>query len=557
MGAPGRLAALEMLKDVDGGGAHEGRRRRHRRRATTASPPRRSWRRRGMKPRRARAARDRRAARRSPRSSTRASRPRPSPTPPGPLRASSSRRSASSVTARVDPSPSRASSRRCPTAAACASGAIRSGPPPSSARFSAKDARALSRVPRDPRPHLRACSAGCSSMTPPDVDAARPAATLWPLPGSAWAFRRPRPRATPRTCCAGGRWRWRTSSQEWFETDAAARGRSRPAASTGAFAGPWSAGTTANLLLQAAASRRQRRRLDGVREGRPRRAHRGARRRGAALGAEIRTGAEVAAHRCRRTAASRASSSRAARRSRRAPWSPASTRSRRFLRLLDPALLDPDDLRRIRNYQQPGHGLEGQPRARRRCRRFTAARRRTTAALSRPHPHRRRASTTSSAPSTTRKYGEHLARPYLDVTIPTLTDPSLAPAGPARDVGLRAVHAVPAEDAALGRARATRSATPCSRRSRSTRPGFGALVVGRQVLTPLDLERDLRPDRRPPAPRRAVARPALHMRPLLGWARYRAPVAGLYLCGAGTHPGGGVTGGPGANAAREMLRDLR
>jgi phytoene dehydrogenase-like protein len=44
-------------------------------------------------------------------------------------------------------------------------------------------------------------------------------------------------------------------------------------------------------------------------------------------------------------------------------------------------------------------------------------------------------------------------------------------------------------------------------------------------------------------------------RPLLGWGRYRAPVAGLYLCGAGAHPGGGVTGGPGANAAREMLRD--
>ena len=44
-------------------------------------------------------------------------------------------------------------------------------------------------------------------------------------------------------------------------------------------------------------------------------------------------------------------------------------------------------------------------------------------------------------------------------------------------------------------------------------------------------------------------------RPLLGWGRYRTPVAGLYLCGAGAHPGGGVTGGPGANAAREMLKD--
>jgi len=45
-------------------------------------------------------------------------------------------------------------------------------------------------------------------------------------------------------------------------------------------------------------------------------------------------------------------------------------------------------------------------------------------------------------------------------------------------------------------------------------------------------------------------------RPFLGFGRYRTPVPGLYLCSAGTHPGGGVTGGPGANAAREILRDL-
>ena len=47
------------------------------------------------------------------------------------------------------------------------------------------------------------------------------------------------------------------------------------------------------------------------------------------------------------------------------------------------------------------------------------------------------------------------------------------------------------------------------------------------------------------------------MRPLLGWAQYRTPVGGLYLCGAGTHPGGGVTGLPGRNAAREIVKDLR
>jgi phytoene dehydrogenase-like protein len=47
------------------------------------------------------------------------------------------------------------------------------------------------------------------------------------------------------------------------------------------------------------------------------------------------------------------------------------------------------------------------------------------------------------------------------------------------------------------------------------------------------------------------------MRPILGWSQYRTPIAGLFLCGAGTHPGGGITSGPGQNAAREILRHLK
>jgi phytoene dehydrogenase-like protein len=47
------------------------------------------------------------------------------------------------------------------------------------------------------------------------------------------------------------------------------------------------------------------------------------------------------------------------------------------------------------------------------------------------------------------------------------------------------------------------------------------------------------------------------MRPVLGWAQYRTPIAGLFLCGAGTHPGGGITGGSGQNAAREILGHLK
>jgi phytoene dehydrogenase-like protein len=88
-------------------------------------------------------------------------------------------------------------------------------------------------------------------------------------------------------------------------------------------------------------------------------------------------------------------------------------------------------------------------------------------------------------------------------------------------------------------------------------PNVPGSIVARQVLTPLDLERtygltegnifhgDLRLDQ------------LFFMRPVAGWSQYRTPIAGLYLCGAGAHPGGGVTGAPGRNAAHQALRDWK
>jgi phytoene dehydrogenase-like protein len=88
-------------------------------------------------------------------------------------------------------------------------------------------------------------------------------------------------------------------------------------------------------------------------------------------------------------------------------------------------------------------------------------------------------------------------------------------------------------------------------------PNLPNAIVARQVLTPLDLERtygltegnifhgDLRLEQ------------LFFMRPVPGWAQYRTPIAGLYLCGAGAHPGGGVTGAPGRNAAHQALRDWK
>ncbi len=87
-------------------------------------------------------------------------------------------------------------------------------------------------------------------------------------------------------------------------------------------------------------------------------------------------------------------------------------------------------------------------------------------------------------------------------------------------------------------------------------PGFKASVLGRKALTPLDLERTFG----------LIGGDIMHgvlsldqmfsARPVLGHGHYRSPIAGLYQCGAGTHPGGGVTGAPGHNAAHEILKDL-
>ena len=88
-------------------------------------------------------------------------------------------------------------------------------------------------------------------------------------------------------------------------------------------------------------------------------------------------------------------------------------------------------------------------------------------------------------------------------------------------------------------------------------PGISELVVARQVLTPLDLERDHGLTGGHPLHGEPGLDQWFAWRPMLGLARYRMPVEGVYLCGSGAHPGGGVTGVPGRNAAREILIDVR
>jgi phytoene dehydrogenase-like protein len=88
-------------------------------------------------------------------------------------------------------------------------------------------------------------------------------------------------------------------------------------------------------------------------------------------------------------------------------------------------------------------------------------------------------------------------------------------------------------------------------------PGFAASVIGRQVLSPLDLERDFGLLGGDIFHGALTLNQLFSARPMLGHADYRSPLKGLYHCGAGAHPGGGVTGAPGHNAAKVILRDHR
>ncbi|MSQ70541.1 MAG: NAD(P)/FAD-dependent oxidoreductase [Betaproteobacteria bacterium] len=147
--------------------------------------------------------------------------------------------------------------------------------------------------------------------------------------------------------------------------------------------------------------------------------------------------------------------------------------------------------------------------------------------------------------------------PIVEMLIPSTVDTSLAPAG-AHVASLFCQHFNPVlpdgrswDDAREAAADVViETVNQCA-------PNFRASVIARKVLTPLDLERDFG----------LVGGDIFHgalsldqlfaARPVLGYGDYRTPVKGLYLCGSGAHPGGGVTGAPGHNAAREILRDLR
>jgi phytoene dehydrogenase-like protein len=225
---------------------------------------------------------------------------------------------------------------------------------------------------------------------------------------------------------------------------------------------------------------------------------------------------------------------------------------RTFLQLLDPSALDPSFVDAIRKFRSEGTSLKinlalsGLPDFK--------------ALPGTPGPHH--GATMHICPSIEyverawddAKYGRPSKSPMLEMTIPTMYDPSLAPAGK-HIMGIFLQYA----PYTLSEGTWDDLREPFYNRVidiiEEYVPNIRDIIIDKMVLSPLDLER-----------RFGIAGGNIFhgemsldqmfvMRPVAGWARYRTPIRGLWLCGSGAHPGGGVMGAPGYNAAREMLKE--
>ena len=388
------------------------------------------------------------------------------------------------------------------------------------------------------------------SITPPSIDEPT-ASDLWQLGKVGLAFRGLGKKDEYRLL------RWGPMAvadlvSEWFETEllratVAARGI------YGAFAGPWSAGTSLGLLWQAA--------MDGSAIGSSTFVKGGMGGLASALanaakaaGVEIRTAAEVKTIAALDSGKPRAVLANGEEIESRVIVSNADPRTT-FLNLVDPIDLEPNFRTKMRNYRTPGVvakinlALDGLPAFR---------------GLNGDDPKTKlsgRIHIGSEIDYLERafdaaKYGEFSSEPYLDISIPSVNDPSLAPAGK----HVMSIHVQFAPYKLREGDWTTRSeefADKVINHLETYAPGLRGLIVEGQVITPQDLEQTY-----------GLSGGHIHhgeqtldqfftFRPLIGWAQYRTPLKRLYLCGAGTHPGGGLTGLNGANAAREIAKDFK
>ena len=152
------------------------------------------------------------------------------------------------------------------------------------------------------------------------------------------------------------------------------------------------------------------------------------------------------------------------------------------------------------------------------------------------------------------KYGRFSRRPYMDVVIPSLTDPSVAP--PGKHVMSCFVQYAPYHlaNGTWDEQRDAFGDTVINTLAEYA-PNIRNIIRHRQVVTPLDLEREWGLSEGNIFQGELTLEQLFFLRPAPGWAQYRTPVGNLYMCGSATHPGGGIMGAPGRNAAMKILAD--
>src|SRR6516162_538576 len=223
-----------------------------------------------------------------------------------------------------------------------------------------------------------------------------------------------------------------------------------------------------------------------------------------------------------------------------------------FLRLIEESALEPDFVSTVRRFRSEGTSakinlaLTGLPE-------FTAF-------PATPGPHHR--ATMHICPSIEyiehawddAKYGRPSERPLLELTIPTMYDASLAPPG-RHIMGIFLQYApYTLREGAWDELRESFGDHVIALIEEYA-PNIRSIIESREVLTPLDLERRFGITGGNIFHGEMSLDQMFVMRPVAGWARYRTPIQGLYLCGAGAHPGGGVMGAAGYNCAREILKE--
>ena len=386
------------------------------------------------------------------------------------------------------------------------------------------------------------------AMTPPTIE--KPAAgELWNLGKLGLSFRGLGKQDAFR-CLRWGPMAVADLASEWFATESlraavAARGI------FGAFAGPWSAGTSSGLLMQAA--------RDGHAIGNSTSVKGGLGALTAALaqtaldrGVEIRTGAEVAEIKTKANQATTIALANGDELSARAIVSNADPRTT-FLKLIDPLDLDPNFLLKLQNYRAAGCvakvnlALSGLPN-------FESLHGDSERLLGRIQvgheiDYLERAFDAA-------KYGEYSSQPYLDITIPSLNDSSLAPAG-AHVMSIHVQYAPYKLKEGNWNSCKEEFGDAIVEALSAYATNLKELIVQRQIITPWDLEQTYGLAGGHIFHGEQSLDQFFMFRPLIGWAQYRTPIKGLYLCGAGTHPGGAITGQCGANAAKEIIQDFR